>query len=249
LLQVADGGVVRVSPGRYHETLEITRDVTIIGESGDLPIIEGLILRQNVAAIVQNIRIQASGSLSAVVVEAGILSLDHSPILLTDPSGGGRERTSALYASGGRVEIEEGTISSSGDAAVIVSSGAHVTLHKVVVAGGDGSGIYAVDGAQVNATGSRVTGRSAVVAEGRAELALNDTDVTAAAGQPVLSFGGNASATLVGNRAWRSVRGRITAAEHGWLAAGPGVNLVRLCGNRAGTGKRLRPTRGCHAET
>jgi hypothetical protein len=239
---VAEGGVIRLGPGHYRETITISRNVKIVGDRDTRyqPVLDGIIVSGNASVVLEAVRVETDGATNAVQVQSGSLDLMDCNVIMSEHEHRPGLMTSVVYASGGRIQIEGGGIGPGGDAAVLATGGARVFVHHVAIAGGGGYGLYATDSAVVTISNSKIGGRNAVVIDSRATLSLNDNDVTGAAGQFVLWIGGNASIELVDNRAWLSASGRVVAATEGnWLRLGAGAAVIRIASNRSGNGPRL----------
>jgi hypothetical protein len=252
LARARSGATIRIAPGTYRESLEVARDVALVGDTaaGARPVIApaagSCVVARAVRLRLAALALRNEAAAPCLDLAGGVVAVDASEIA-------SREGAAVVAREGVRLSLADSVVASSGAAGVMVAGGASALLAATALREAGGSGILARGGAELTlrdvtvedtgqaglllaegaaATLERVriadTGRSGIELRGGARLAAREGAVERAGGAG-LFLGEGARARLDGVR--------VAASRLSGILVGPAAEIEIAGGEIEGNGE------------
>lgn len=240
---VREGGIIRVRPGRYHETIRITKPVTVVGDRDARfrPVFDNMIVDA-----VGTVRLEAVGILgnnvpNALRVQAGDVELVDCVVSNQDAVRQGTGMTAAIVASDGHLDIDGGVMGPGGDVAIIATGVSRLSVRGARIIGGAGYGLYGTGRTQISMSDTNISGLIPVIFNDHSNIVLSGNTIIGSPHQYIILVSGDSTGEIMSNRISINDGDRINdAADRNWLRIAPTVSRMRILGNRSASGRRLR---------
>lgn len=251
LEKARSGAILHLAPGTYRETLEITRDVALVGpgDGGARPVISpeagSCVIARAAAVRLVALDLRSAAGAPCIDLAAGGLAIEASGIaaaeaaaivarngttLSISESTVAGSAVALLAASGARAELAETTLRGPARSAVVARGGAALSLRDVAVEDAGEAGLLLDEGATADLDRVRIagTGHSGIELRGGARLTLSDALIETS----------RETGIFVGDGARAVLRGvRVASSRLSGVLAAPGAAVEISGGEIDGSGE------------